>query len=343
MLKRSKLSVAQSAFVSLALLGSIAAAPALAQKPFHVEKRWMVGGEGGWDYLTVDSNAHRLYLAHSTKVDVVDLGTGKVVGAVTGLHGCHGVVISPDGKTGFVSDGGANAVVVFDPNTFATVGKIDTGKNPDGIVLEPVTNTLWALNGGSSNATVIDIATRKAVGTVTLPGRPEFPEADGKGTLFINLEDKNSIARVDAKTQKVTATWPLAGCESPSGLAMDTAGSRLFSVCDGKKMAVTDARTGKQLALVAIGDGPDAAGYDAKNKLAFSSNGDGTLTVVDAGKAGFPVVQTVTTQKGARTMAFDPSTDTIYLPTAQFGKQEPGARRPPIVANTFTILVVGRE
>lgn len=320
------------------------AAPAVAQKPFKVVARWNTGGEGGWDYLTVDSSAHRLYIAHSARVDVLDLNTGKVIGTVTGLSRTHGVIVAPDGKTAFVSDGGANSVVAFDTTSFAAIAKIPTGTNPDGMVLEPATNTLWAFNGGSRNATVISIADRKVVGTVALPGRPEFPAADGSGTIFLNLEDKNSISRIDAKSMKVTATWPLAGCAAPSGLAFDAAGSRLFSVCDGKKMAITDAKTGKQLGLAAVGEGPDAVGYDAKNRLAFSSNGEsGTLTVIDAGKPGYPVAQTLTTQVSARTMAFDPATGRIYLAASEAGKKEPGAKRATPVPNSFTILVVGRE
>ena len=189
-------------------------------------------------------------------MEVLDTGTGKVIGQITGLTRCHGVVITPDGKTGFVSDGGANAVVAFDPSTFATISKIPAGTNPDGMTYEPTTNTIWAFNGTSKNATVIDAATKTVVATIPLPGKPEFPQADGKGTVFVNIEGKNTVVRLDAKTQKATATWALTGCDSPSGMAIDTAGMRLFSVCDGKKMAVTDANTGKSLATPAIGDGP---------------------------------------------------------------------------------------
>jgi DNA-binding beta-propeller fold protein YncE len=329
---------------ALAVALTTIAAPALAQKPFHVETKWSVAGEGGWDYLTVDSNAHRLYIAHGVKVDAIDLKTGKTLGTIAGLTRCHGVLIAPDGKTGFISDGGANSVVVFDPTNFGTTGKIPAGTNPDGMAYEPTTNTLWAFNGTSKNATVIDAAQRKVIGTLALPGKPEFPAVDGNGTIFVNIEDKNAIVRLDAKSQKMTATWPLAGCESPSGLAFDKAGSRLFSVCDGKKMAVTDSKTGKSLATPTVGEGPDAAGYDAKSKLAFSSNGeDGTLTVIDTSKPGYPAVQTLPTMKGARTMAFDESTGKIYVVSAQFAKKDPAAKRPSALPNTFTVLVVGRD
>jgi DNA-binding beta-propeller fold protein YncE len=327
--------------LSAVFSGVLCAAPASAQKPFKVEATWKIGGDGSWDYLTVDPTAHRLYIAHQTKVDVVDLNTGKEIGSVIGLMRCHGVVISPDGKTGFVSDGGANAVVAFDLNTFEQNDKIAAGTNPDGMAYEPTTNTLWAFNGGSKNATIINMASHKVVGTVPLPGKPEFPVVDGAGTIFVNIEDANSVVRIDAKSQKATATWKLTGCESPSGQAIDVAGSRLFAVCDGKKMAVTDAKTGKSLATTAIGDEPDATAYDPKSGLAFSSNGDGTLTVVDT-KDGYKVIQTLPTMEGARTMQLDPSTGKVYLVSATL-KKVPGAKRPSAMPNSFTVLVVGRD
>jgi len=312
-----------------------------AQKPFKVEAKWTIGGDGSWDYLTVDSAAQRLYIAHQTKVDVVDLTTGKAIGAVIGLTRCHGVVIPPGSKVGFVSDGGANAVVAFDLNTFAQEDKITAGTNPDGMAYEPATGTLWAFNGGSKNATVINVASHKVVGTVALPGKPEFPVADGSGTVFVNIEDKNSVVKIDAKSMKPTATWPLASCESPSGQAIDVAGNRLFAVCDGKKMAVTDAKTGKSLATPTIGDGPDATGYDPKTGLAFSSNEDGTLTVIDAAN-GYKVLQSLATMEGARTMQLDPSNGKVYLVSAEL-KKVAGAKRPSAMPNTFTVLVVGRD
>ena len=313
-----------------------------AQTSFHIQSRWTVGGDGSWDYLTVDPVAHRLYIAHQTRVDVVDLGSGKLLGSVTGLTRVHGIVLSPDGKTGFVSDGGANVVVAFDLASFAVLTRIPAGTNPDGMVYEPATQTLWAFNGGSRDATVINLAQRRPVGTVALPGKPEFPSADGTGTIFVNIEDKNSIVRLDARSQKITATWPLTGCESPSGLALDQPHARLFSVCDGKRMAVTDAKTGASIATAAIGAGPDAAAYDPKTQLVFSSNGDGTLTVIDAGQPGYPVLQILPTERGARTMALDASTGKIYVVTAKFGPSEAG-KRPPALPNTFVVLAIGRE
>ena len=335
----------------LALLVFVAAlvtAPAVlpAQQPYKVIDQWKIGGDGGWDYLLADSSAHRLYVTHGQRVEVIDSQTGKSVGAITGLKGTHGVALDDAGKFGYISDGGANEVVVFDRSSLATVATIPVGTNPDGIVFEPATQTVWAFNGRSKDVSVVDSATRKVIATIPLPGRPEFPAVDGQGTVFDNIEDKNSIVRLDAKTKTVTATWPI-GCESPSGLALDIAGHRLFSVCDGKKMAVTDSNSGKSLALAPIGDGPDAAGYSPAKTLAFASCGEGVLSVINAGEPGFPSIESLPTQRGARTMTYDPGTDRIYLVTAEFGPPPaPTAERPhprpSIVPGSFEILVVGR-
>jgi len=340
-------------YKSVVLSGSILFAAAMptvvtAQAPYKVVDHWTIGGEGGWDYLTADAKAHRLYVTHGTRLEVLDTESGKVVGSIAGMGGLHGVALDPDGKYGYMSDGRANAVVVFDRSNLQKLDSIAAGTNPDGIAFEPVTKTVWAFNGRSNNATVVDTASRKVVATIALPGKPEFPAADGKGTMFVNIEDKNEIVRMDAATKKVTATWPLSGCDSPSGLVMDEAGRRLFAVCDGNKMAVVDANSGKVLATPAIGEGPDAAGWDAKRKLAFSSNGDGTLTVVDASGTSYPVLQTVKTQRGARTMAYDSATDRVYLVTAQFGPAPAATAamphpRPAILPGSFMVLVVGRK
>ena len=327
---------------------AIACTAAAQSGPYKVEARWQIGGEGGWDYITADPGAHLLYIDHGPRVDIVDTKTGKAIAAITDLKGTHGVALDDQGKYGYISDGRANAVVVFDRHTFKTVATIPAGTNPDGIAFEPVTKTVWAFNGRSSNVTVIDTKSQKVVATIALPGKPEFPVADGKGNVFDNIESKNSIARLDAKTLKLTATWPLTNCESPSGLAIDKAHRRLFSVCDGKTMAVTDADSGKTLANPAIGDGPDAAGFDPTHQLAFSSNGDGTLTVVNTASDKFNVVQNLDTERGARTMTVDTATGRIYLVTAEFGPRpaataENPRPRPAVVPGSFTVLVVGRQ
>ncbi|WP_158944743.1 YncE family protein [Granulicella sp. S190] len=322
--------------------------PAVAQKLFSVQTKWAVGGEGGWDYLAVDPAMPRLYVTHGARVDVLDTETGKILGAISDLKGTHGIAFDDAGRFGYISDGGANAVVVFDRTSLEKIASIPAGTNPDGIVFEPHTKTVWAFNGRSKNVTVIDTSNRTVSATIALPGKPEFPTVDGSGTVFVNIEDKNEILRLDAGLSKVTATWPLTGCDSPSGMAIDVSGHRLFSVCDEKKMIVTDSRSGKGLGLPSIGEGPDAAAYDAANKLAFSSNGEGTLTIVDASKSDYPVLQSVATQKGARTMAFDSRTGRIYLVTAELGPRpaataENPRPRPSVVPGTFTVLVVGRN
>lgn len=319
----------------------------LAQQPYKIVDQWKIGGTGGWDYLLADSGAHRLYVTHGPRVDVVDTQTGKVIGAITGLKGTHGVALDSIGRYGYISDGQANVVVVFDRQTLATIDTVPAGTNPDGIAYEPVTKTVWAFNGRSGDVTVIDTEAGKVVATIKLPGKPEFPQADGGGNVFVNIEDKNLIVRLNAASKMITATWKLDACDSPSGLAIDRAQHRLFSVCDGKKMAVTDYETGKLLASPEIGNGPDAAGYSMSHRLAFSSNGEGTLTVVDA-THDYKVIQSLATRRGARTMSYDDGTDRVYLVSAEFGPVPAATAtnsrpRPTIVPDSFTILVVGRK
>ncbi len=337
----------RSTLLSLAALVTFGTGASYAQQPYSVLDTWKIGGTGGWDYLLVDPAAHLLYITHGPRVEVVDTTTGKTVGAITGLQGTHGVALDPDGQTGYISDGRANQVVMFDRKTFAITGKVATGMNPDGIAFEPVTKTVWAFNGRSKDVSVINTATKAVVATIPLSGKPEFPQADGKGNVLVNIEDKNQIIKLDAKTNKATATWATPGCDSPSGSAIDIKHHRFFSVCDGKKMAITDSDSGKQIALANIGEGPDAAGYDSKHELAFASAGDGTLTVVDT-KNNFAPLETVTTKKGARTMSYDEVADRVYLVTAEFG-DKPAATaenprpRPAIVPDSFQVVVVGRK
>jgi YVTN family beta-propeller protein len=333
---------------STALICAMIAAPTLAaaQAPYKIVDHWKIGGEGGWDYLLADPGGHRLYVTHGTRVEVLDTTTGKSVGAITGLKGTHGVALDTAGKYGYISDGTANAVVVFDRASLATVATIPAGTGPDGIIFEPATQSVWAFNGRSKNVTVIDAASQKVVATIDLPGKPEFPAVDGKGNVYDNLEDKSAIVHLDAKTKSVVGTWP-AGCEAPSGLTIDVAGHRLFPVCDGNKMSVIDSNTGKLIASPAIGDGPDAAGWDAKDQLAFASSGDGLLSVVDAKAAGYPTLEKLATVKGARTMAYDSGTDRVYIVAAEYGpKPEATAENPrprqPVLPGSFQVIVVGR-
>jgi YVTN family beta-propeller protein len=319
---------------------------AQAQEPYKVIDQWKIGGTGGWDYLLADPAEHLLYVTHGPRVEVIDTATGKPVGAITGMKGTHGIALDASGKFGYISDGGSNAVVVFDRHSFATITSVPTEINPDGIVYEPVTATVWAFNGRSKSVSVIDTATNSVVETIALPGKPEFPTVDGKGNVFDNIESTNQIVKLDAKSRSIGATWKL-DSESPSGQAIDTVHSRLFAVCDGKQMAVVDTATGKQIATPTIGTGPDASAFSSKYQLAFSSNGEGTLSVVDTAH-GFKTIETLPTLKGARTMAYDTATDRVYLVTAQFGPVPAPTEamprpRPAVVPDSFTVVVVGRK
>jgi YVTN family beta-propeller protein len=340
--------VARSFATAALLCGLLAAVrPIAAQQPYKVLDHWKLGGEGFWDYLLADPPAHRLYLTRGNHVDVLDTQNGKPIGSIANLHGTHGVALDNAGKLGYISDGGGNAVIVFDRATLAIVATIPAGTGPDAIVFEPATQTVWAFNGRSHDASVIDAATQKVIATIPLPGKPEFAAVDGKGLVFDNIEDKSEIVRLDAHTLKLTAEWPLTGCDGPSGLAMDVAGARLFPVCHNKAMGVIDSNTGKVLATAEIGNGPDATGWDAAHKLAFASCGEGVLSVINAGAPGYPTIETLPTQRGARTMAYDSAGDRIYLVTADFGPAPaPTADnprpRPAIVPGSFTVLVVGR-
>ncbi|WP_420238544.1 YncE family protein [Telmatobacter bradus] len=268
------------------------------------------------------------------------------MGAITGLHGTHGVALDPEGKLGYISDGAGNAVVVFDRATLDKVASIPAGTNPDGIIYEPATKTIWAFNGRSHDASVIDPVSRKVISTVPLPGKPETAMADGQGTLFVNIEDKSLVVKIDTRARKVVDTWA-AGCESPTGMVIDVPGHRIFPVGDGNKMSVIDFTSGKQLATAEIGDGPDAAGWNATAKLAFASSGDGILAVVDASAPGYPTLHKLATHIGAKTMTYDPTTDRIYLSVAEKGpKPAPTAAVPnpkaAVVPGSFSVLVVGR-
>jgi YVTN family beta-propeller protein len=346
LISRTLRHLARPLFAAAVLCCLLATArPVAAQQPYRILDQWKLADTGGWDYLLVDSPAHRLYITRGDHVDVIDTTSGKLAGTLSGLKGTHGVALNPDGKLGYISDGRANAVVVFDRSTLATVATIPVGTNPDAILYEPSTKSVWTFNGGSNNITVIDAATQKVVATIPVPGKPEFAVADGTGTVFNNIEDKNEIIRIDAQSKKITATWP--ACESPSGLAFDIPGHRLFPVCDGKKMAVLDSNSGKIIATAAIGNGPDAAGWDAAHKLAFASSGDGILSVVDASSPGYKTIESLPTQQSARTMVYEPATDRIYTVAAKFGPRpaptpENPRGWPPMIPGSFTVIVIGR-
>jgi YVTN family beta-propeller protein len=307
-----------------------------------------IGGEGGWDYVAFDTASGRAFAAHSTRVDVVDVAGGSLVGQIANTPGVHGIAIADELGRGFTSNGRENSVTIFDLRTLQELGRVKLGgQGPDAIVYEPVTRRVLTMNGGSGDASVIDAATGTVAGTIPLGGKPEFAVADGRGLVFANLEDRNQLVTIDVGKLKVLKTASLAPCESPTGLAMDRRNRRLFSVCRNRLMAIMDADAGRLLATVPIGERVDGAGFDPGTGLAFASNGDGTLTVVGPqGKDGYAVVQTVATRFGARTMALDPKTHNVLLVTADFGPPpEPTEReprpRPTVVPESFVLLVYG--
>ena len=309
---------------------------------YHVSGRFTVGGDGGWDYVIVDPATRRLFVPRATHVIVLSTETGKLLGDIPDTAGVHGVALSANGL-GFSSNGRDESVTVFDAKTLAVKGKVKVGQNPDAIIFDPTADVVIALNGRSNDATVIDAAEplKSATKTVALGGKPEFAVADETGAVWVNLEDKNEIVRFDPKAAKVTGRYPLTGGEEPSGLAIDSQHHHLFAGCGNKVMVVLDMQTGKVLATPAIGDGVDACAFDPATGEAFASCRDGTLTVVKETSPGkFEPTQTVKTMLGAKTMALDPTSHTVYLPTAEFGDPVPGQRRPPAKPGTFQILVV---
>lgn len=332
---------------SLASLLLLATAPAPAQG-LHVLKTLPVGGPGGWDYVTLDSARHRLYVPRFDRVMVLDLD-GKVVGTIPGTEGVHGVALAPDLDRGFTSNGRSQSVTIFRPSTLEVLGRMKaTGAGPDAILYDPFTRRVFSFNGQGKDITAYDAEKGTVVGAIPLGHKPEFAVADGKGRIFVNLEDASEVAVLDAQTLKVLHTWPLAPVEEPSGMAMDRRHRRLFIVGRNRLLAVMDADSGKVVATPAIGAGADAAAFDPGTGTAYSSNGEGTLTVVrqDSPDA-YTVLEQAPTQRGARTMALDEATHRLYLPTAEFQPAPvpaPGAprQRPAMVPDSFRILVVGR-
>ena len=333
----------------LAAFCSTAAASPPDAPGYKVVRKIEVGGDGGWDYLIFDAAARRLYVTRSTRVLVFDADTFAAVGEVANTAGVHGVALAPELSRGFTSNGRANTITIFDMKTLKTISEVkSTGENPDAILYDPASKRVFAFNGRTANATAFDAATGEVAGTVVLDGKPEFAAADGKGRVFVNIEDKSTLTVIDSKKLTVEKRFPLAPCEEPSGLAIDREHKRLFVGCHNKLMAIVDAETGKVVATVPIGEGVDANAYDAGTGLAFASTGDGNLTVARAeGAEKYAVAQSLPTQQGARTMALDEKTHTIVLASAQFGPppsptpDNPRPRR-TMVPGSFVLLVVAK-
>jgi YVTN family beta-propeller protein len=315
---------------------------------YHLRKKIKVGGEGFWDYLAFDSSTRRLFISRGNKVVVLDVDSEKVVGEVPDTTGVHGIALAPDRGDGFTSNGQAGTVTIFDLKTLQVIGHADAGKNPDAIVYDPATKRVFTMNGRSGDSTAIDAVTGSVLATIPLGGKPEFAVADGAGHVYVNLEDKSQIQQIDSKSLTVTAAWPLAPCVSPSGLSMDTAQRRLFSGCHNKVMAVVDADSGKVVASPPIGLGVDATQFDPGTKLAFASNGGGTLTVIhEDSPDAYTAVEEVPTQAGARTMALDPKTHEVFLVTADFAPAPAPTPDNPhprggMVPDSFVVLVFSR-
>jgi len=311
---------------------------------FHLVKSTLVGGTGGWDYLTVDAKARRLYVAHTTKVEVLDADSLTLVGEVMYGDGLHGVAIAEKSGHGFATNGRASNVNMFDLKTLTVLKQISTPQDPDAILYDPFSNRLFVMCGDGNCATVIEPDSGMVVDTIQLGGGPEFGTADGRGHVFVNIEDKSEVVDIDSKSLKVVKRWSIAPGEEPSGLAIDAEHHRLFSVCRNKLMVVSDAEKGKVITTLPIGSGVDGCVFDPGTQTAISSNGEGTMTVVqEKSPELFGVVENVVTQKGARTIAVDPVTHSFFTATAKFGpmtliNSQSEHPRPPIINNTFTVL-----
>lgn len=316
---------------------------------YKLIRRIPVGGEGGWDYVKVDPDAHRIYVSRGDHMMVVDEVSGKVIGDLPNTKGIHGMAIADTLGKGYTSNGQASTVTVFDLKTLKPISDIKTtGDNPDSIIYDPETKRVFTFNGRSNNSTVIDATTDKVVGTVALGGKPEEPALDGRGNMFANLEDKSSIVEFDTKTLAVKGTWPLAPCEGPSALAADTKNHRLFAACD-KMIAVVNADNGKVVATPAIGGDPDGDGFDPGTGLVFATVREGLLTVIHQDAPDkYTIVGNVNTQFGARTMALDPKTHHVFTVTADYKPAGPATPdnprpRPQPIANSFVILELGPQ
>ena len=337
-----------SLFSLLVTPGFFAAAAAATGSGYKVVKTYALGGEGGWDYLTADPEARRLYISRATHVVVIDLDSGNSIGEIPDTPGVHGIALAPELGRGFVSNGHEGTVSIFDMKTLATITKVKVGDNPDAILYDPFTKRVFTFNGHSHDSTAIDAAKGEVLGTIKLDGKPEFAVSDGHGEIFDNIEDKSELVAIDPRKLAVKSKWPLAPCEEPSGLAIDREHRRLFAGCDNKMIAIVDADTGKVLATPPIGDGVDATRFDPETGFAFASCGEGVLSVIrEESPDRFSVVENVPTQPGARTMELDPKTHNVYVVTAKFGPppapsaDSPHPRR-SILPDTFVVLVLSK-
>jgi len=323
--------------IALILLAAAAAVAAAAKPPanYKVVKTWKLGGEGGWDYLTADSDGHRLFIARATRVMVIDSQSGKSIGEIPDTPGVHGIALAPEFGRGFTSNGREDMVSVFDLKSLALQKKIKVGERPDAILYDPFSKRVFTFNAKSQDTTAVDAGKGEVAGTLALGGKPEYAATDAKGTIFVNIEDKSELVAFDPQKLVVKSRWKLTGCEEPTGLSLDAKNRRLFSGCGNKKMAIVDADSGKVLATPEIGDGCDGTAFDPGRGYAFATAHDGTLTVIhEDAPDKFSVAQTVSTQKGARTITLDPRTHQVFTVTADVSPER------KVATDSFVVLVV---
>jgi YVTN family beta-propeller protein len=313
------------AILSFATLAALAAP----SSGYHLLKKVTLPGTGGWDYLTVDEAARRVYIAHATQVEVLDADTAEAVGKIPNTLGAHGIALAPELGRGFISAGKADSVVIFDLKTLKTISEVKVGKKPDAIIYDPATKRVFCMNGDSDDVSVINAADSSVAGVIALGGGPEFSAADGKGNVYVNVEEKSEVVHIDSITLKIKDRWPVAPCEAPSSMAFDALNRRLFLGCRGHQMAVVNADSGKVIATYPLGDHVDASAYDPATLLVFHSTGDGNVAVFHQDSADkYTFLENVLTNQGSKTMALDPKTHHLFVPANQAG--------------SFTILVLGR-
>ncbi len=311
---------------------------------YRIVNRFHVGGDGGWDYLTVDEATGRIFVSHSMVVNVVNEKDGKLITTIPDTKGVHGIAIAPDLNRAFISNGRDSSVTVINLKTLEFIAKIGpTGQNPDAILYDPFSHKVFTFNGRSANSTVIDGKTNKVIATIKLDGKPENTVSDGKGVVYVNIEDKSELTAINSVENKVIKTWSISPGEEPSGLALDNETHRLFSVCGNATMVISDAVSGKVITSLPIGQGCDGVAFDPVLKRAYSSNGEGTMTVVQEVDAdNFKVLETVGTMRGARTITIDKKTHHLFLSTAEYEPVDPSSgsqnRRPAMKPDSFMVL-----
>jgi YVTN family beta-propeller protein len=339
---RQRITTLLFAAFAVAMIGSTpVACQEKTAEPMRVVRKLSLGGDGRWDYLTVDSQAKRLYIARATRFMVVNIETSELVGEITDTLGAHGVAIATELGMGFTSNGQSNDVSVFDIKTLAVTKKIPTGQNPDAILYHASTRSVFVFNGQSHSVSVIDAVSLSVTATIPLAGKPEFAVADDHGNVYVNIADQNTITVIDAASHKVKHIWPLGSCDEPTGLSIDESKNVAFASCGNQKLAVVDLNTGRVLQTVPIGDDCDATAFDPNTRLVFASNGEGSLTVIARDEHGsYHVQQTLATQPGSKTMALDSRSGQVYLPTGKFSGPPTQKPRPKLIPGTFEVWVI---